>query len=186
MQHLATLELPASSLRRYPGNARRADLDGLQTSLRRNGQYRSIVVRAEDTDAPDAGGVILAGNNTFTAATEHEGWQRVRCELIACSDAEAKRIVLVDNKLNDRAQYEDDALTELLQEAALDGLEGTGFTDRELEKLLSSGLPEPGDADSEEQANAFGVTVECDNEAQQGELLEQLSGEGWRVRALMR
>lgn len=186
MQHLATLDLPAGKLRVYPGNARRADMEGIQRSLRRNGQYRSIVVRADSTEDPAAGGVILAGNHTFMAATEHEGWQTVRCELIECTDEEARRIVLVDNKLNDKAKYDDDALAELLTEAAVDGLDGTGFTDAELARLLGNDLPAEGDAETEELENTFGVSVECDNEAQQAELLERLSQEGWRVRALMR
>lgn len=186
MKHLATLELPVSNLTTYPGNARRSDMERLHESLRRTGQYRSIVVRAEHPDQPDEGGTILAGNHTFLAATEHAGWSTVRCEVIDCTEEEGRRINLVDNRLNDRAKYDDDELAELLQEAAVDGLEGTGFTDRELEKLLASNLPAEGDADTEEMTNTFGVSIECDDEAQQAELLERLSGEGWRVRALMR
>ena len=42
---VATRELPLSSLARFPGNARRGNVEEIRKSLRRHGQYRAIVVR---------------------------------------------------------------------------------------------------------------------------------------------
>lgn len=186
MRHLATADIPASSLATYPGNARRADLEPIAESLRHNGQYRAIVVRGDPTD-PGAGGTILAGNHTFRAATEVLGWTNVRCEVIECDDIEARRIVLVDNRLSDQARYDQDSLVALLSQTVdEDSLAGTGWSDADLAKLLDDGLPEPGDAPISDLEALYGVTVECDDEIEQGRLLERLAGEGFRVRALVR
>lgn len=185
MQHLATVELPVARLRVYPGNARRSGLRAIADSLRANGQYRALVVRADDPTDPLAGGTILAGNHTFLAANGELGWSSMRCEVIDCDEVAARRIVLVDNRLADRAKYDNDALTALLEAAADDGgLDGTGWTEDELAKLAGV-LPAAGDADVDELAEAYGVVVECDTEQQQTQLLAQLDDDGWRVRALM-
>lgn len=186
MKYLTTATIPAGKLRVYPGNARRADLNRIAESLRVNEQYRAVVVRADDPAKPRNGGVILAGNHTYMAATEQLGWTKIRAEIIECDDIEARRINLVDNRLSDRAKYDEDALAELLREAAADGLEGTGFTEKDLEKLTGENLPEPGDAPEDVLECLYGVTVECDTEEQQSELLQRLADEGLRVRALMR
>lgn len=184
--HLATADLDVGSLRTYPGNARRSDVEGIAESLRRNGQYRAIVVQADDRDEPELGGVILAGNHTFLAATEQLGWQSIRCELITCTEDEARRIVLADNRLSDKARFDDDALAALLRKAEPFGLQGTGYTDDDLAKLLSDNLPDPEEATEDETDSVFGVTVDCEDETQQANLLRQLSDDGWKVRALIR
>ncbi|MEV0347816.1 ParB N-terminal domain-containing protein [Nonomuraea sp. NPDC050680] len=46
-------------------------------------------------------------------------------------------------------------------------------------------LPEPGNAESHTRPVVWGVVVTCDSEAQQVQLLDQLAGQGWNVRALM-
>lgn len=187
MKHLGTFELPVDALRTYPGNARRGDLNAIADSLRHNGQYRSLVVRADDASHPEAGGTIVAGNHTYLAAVDKLDWNSLRCDLLDCTEAHARRIVLVDNRLADKAKYDEDALLTLLQEAsAADGLDGTGWAEDELAKLAGV-LPEAGDADTEgDLESLYGVTVECDSEAQQADLLDHLSAEGWRVRALVR
>lgn len=185
LRHLGAFDLDAGVLRTYPGNPRKGDLDALADSLRAHGQYRALVVQADDPSAPQAGGVILAGNHTFLAATEKLGHQTLRCDVLDCDADQARRIVLIDNRLADKARYHDDALLSLLQDAsASGGLDGTGWTTEELTKLAGV-LPEPGDADTSEMPAAWGVVVECDSEAQQADLLGRLAGDGLKVRALM-
>ncbi|MFC5826276.1 hypothetical protein ACFPZ3_20620 [Nonomuraea insulae] len=55
---------------------------------------------------------------------------------------------------------------------------GTGARDEEE-------LPEPDDAETYTRPSVWGVVVTCDSEAQQVQLLNQLAGQGWNVRALM-
>lgn len=116
-------------LTRFPGNARRGDVGAIRESIRKTGQYRAIVVRKTDD-----GMVILAGNHTFEAIGA-EGGDSVRCEIIQCSDAEALRINLADNRLTELGDYDGGDLAALL--AGLDGdLDGTGFTEEDLSQLL--------------------------------------------------
>jgi hypothetical protein len=124
---IAVEEVDIDSLTPYPGNARRGQVEKIRESLRKNGQYRTIVVRDEDR-------LILAGNHTWMAAKE-EGAKKIRVERWSCTEDEARRIVLVDNKLNDDASYNDEALVNLLK--SLDGdYEGTGFDGDDLSELL--------------------------------------------------
>lgn len=173
-----TRDIPLARLSRFPGNARQGNVDEIRTSIRTFGQYRALVVR-------DMGDrlVILAGNHT-SMALEAEGHETARCEVITCNDQEAKKINLADNRLAEMGSYDDDALADLL--FALDGdYEGTGWVAEDLSRLLGDEEDEGGDAPVDDLSAAYGIIVECDTEQQQAQLLAQLDGEGWRVRAMM-
>lgn len=142
-QWVSTRDLPLADLERFPGNARRGNVAEIRKSLRRHGQYRSLVVRSQ-------GGTltILAGNHTADAL-EAEGRETARCELIECDDDEARRINLADNKIGELPdpqtgeRYDDEAIAELL--ASLDGdYDGTGWTAEDLAALLQDEDPDSG------------------------------------------
>lgn len=129
--YVNTRDIPIGKLTRFPGNARRGDIDRIRESIRRHGQYRALVVR--DTDD---GLVILAGNHTH-AALEAEGHTEARCEIIICGDDEARRINLADNRLAELGRYDEDALAELL--SYLEGdYTGTGYDNADIARLLES------------------------------------------------
>ena len=111
VQPVGVREIAVGKLQRFPGNARRGNVEEIRASVRRLGQYRTIVVR----DTGD-GLVILAGNHTADAL-EAEGHKKVRCEVITCDDDEARRVNLADNHLSDMAEDDDKALAELLLSA---------------------------------------------------------------------
>jgi hypothetical protein len=123
-----TRDVPLTELTKYPGNARRGDVGQIRASLRKHGQYRSLIAR--DTGA---GLVILTGNHTFEALTA-EGHQAARCEIITCADDEAATINLADNRISDLGTYDDSLLAELL--AGVTELNGTGYVDDDLDRLL--------------------------------------------------
>jgi site-specific DNA-methyltransferase (adenine-specific) len=128
MRIVATEQVPLSKLKTFPGNPRRGDVEAIRASLRTNGQFRAVVVRNKTKH-------VLAGNHTFMAA-KAEGWESMLCHLVSCTEEEAKRIVLADNRLADQAVYDDEALAALL--ASLEGgLEGTGYDDGFLQDLLA-------------------------------------------------
>jgi hypothetical protein len=170
---LATREMPLDDLQRFPGNARRGDVAEIRKSIRRHGQYRAIVVRVSDGEytilagnhtaealtqlgaSPPALAELLAGLPP-AAQVEHEPSARalleqlergtVRCELIECSDDEARRINLADNRTGELPdpetgqRYDGEALAELL--AGLDGdLEGTGWAEEDLTAILGDDGP---------------------------------------------
>lgn len=124
-------QVPVEDLKPYPGNARRGDVEMLRKSLRSHGQYRPIVVQ-------ESTGYILAGNHTWLAA-QAEGWEKIDVGFIDVEDDQARRIVLMDNRSNDLAGYDQQALADLLIE--LDTLEGTGYDSSDLDALIAEVSP---------------------------------------------
>lgn len=131
MRYIETLDaVPVGELESFPGNARVHAEAVLAESAQTNGQYRSIVARRHN------GGLqILAGHGT-RAAFAAIGTETVRVEVIECDDDEAARIVLVDNRGNDLAGYDERALLDLLKTAQPD-LTGTGFDQAAFDALVA-------------------------------------------------
>jgi ParB-like chromosome segregation protein Spo0J len=114
----------------HPRNVRQGDVGAIVESLKHHGQYRPIVVQRST-------GNILAGNHTWRAMREL-GWTEGSVTYVDVDDEEALRILLIDNRSNDLAIYDDSGLAELLKELAENsqGLEGTGFDGDDLDDLL--------------------------------------------------
>ena len=153
--------LAISSLVPYPTNPRRGDIDAIASSLTAHGQYRPIVVQASTK-------FVLAGNHTLKAAKKL-GWKKIKAVLVDVDENTAKKIVLADNRLTDLAQYNEPLLKSLLE--ALPDLEGTGFTDAEmqsLDKLMGDNQKEPSGtssnlkSDPEVRIAAWKFTVDKD------------------------
>lgn len=178
--YITTRDVPLDELTPFPGNAKRGDVQTIRASLCRNGQYRSLVVR----EIPNGPLIVLAGNHTLQALAA-EGHATARCEIVVCDDATARRINLADNRSAELGTTDNDALAELL--SYLDGdYEGTGYTDDDVAALIIPAQP-PTDEDTppdDPDTPRWGVIVECLDEQQQTELLERLTAEGRRVRAI--
>lgn len=169
-----TREVPIEELSPYPGNPRNGDIEAIEGSLHEHGQYRAIVVQKSTMR-------VLAGNHTLHAL-HAQGAKRVLCHLLDVDDRQAAKIVLVDNRTNDLAKYDDAQLAELLQ--TLDGdLAGTAYEDRDLKKLLEK-LDAGAEPDSAIWAQKWELVVECEGEQQQRELFDRLEGEGIKCRVL--
>lgn len=179
--YIGTRDIPTTDLTPYPGNAKHGDVNAIRGSLRRNGQYRSLVVQS----APDGRQIVLAGNHTLQALIL-EGHPTARCEIVECDDQTARRINLADNRTADLGGYDTDALVELLSYLDND-YEGTGYTQKDIDALIEpyDQPPEEGDADTDDTEPVWGVLIECDHEQQQTQLLERLVAEGHRARALL-
>lgn len=120
---LEDLAVPITELHPYPGNARRGDLPLLMESLQAHGQYRPVVANRRT-------GHVLAGNNVLAAATAL-GWDRLAATWVDVDDAQARKIVLLDNRANDLAGYDPAAHAALL-DAILGDTAGTGYTDADI------------------------------------------------------
>jgi ParB-like chromosome segregation protein Spo0J len=114
-----------SSLEGYPTNPRRGDIEAIAVSLKNHGQYRPIVVQYGTN-------YILAGNHTYKAAKKL-GWKKIKVTYVDCDEQTARKMVLADNRLTDLASYNEPLLKNLL--TALPDLDGTGFTQSEVETL---------------------------------------------------
>lgn len=127
-----TQTLALDGLAAYHRNARRGNVDAIADSLKVNGQYKPIVVnKGTHTGRPFE---VLVGNHTVEAARQI-GLEELAAVLVDVDDDKARRIVLADNRTSDLATYDDAALAGLLAEA---DLEGTGFTEADLDGLLAS------------------------------------------------
>jgi ParB-like chromosome segregation protein Spo0J len=125
---LAALRVPVAQLQPYRRNPRRGNLALLRESLAAHGQYRPLVVNRRTME-------VLAGNHTFAAALDL-GWEELAVTYVDVDEEEAARIVLVDNRSNDQAGYDEAMLAELL--ASLPTLDATGYDSGELDALLAS------------------------------------------------
>lgn len=121
------------SLTPFGGNPRRGNVDVIAESLAKSGQYRPIVVNKGSKTGRE--NEVLAGNHTLAAAKKL-GWDEIDVWLVDVDETAAKRIVAADNRTADLGDYDNEALAALLSE--IEDLEGTGYTDADLELLMGS------------------------------------------------
>ena len=128
---ITTKHINIHDVKPHPRNVRQGDIGMITESLRAHGQYRPIVVQTST-------GHILAGNHTWKAAVTL-GWKKIHASFIDVDDDKALRIMLVDNRANDLATYDDHRLSELLQELAVNDaqLDGTGYTPDDLDDMIA-------------------------------------------------
>lgn len=122
---------PIDRLSPHPDNPRQGNVELITESLDENGFYGAVV-------AQRSSGHVLAGNHRLLAARErHASYLPVLW--VDVDDERAKRILLVDNRSNDLAGYDEGTLVEILQslEGTDLGLAGTGYTDADLAALLT-------------------------------------------------
>lgn len=122
-----------AELKHYRRNPRRGNVKLIAESLAAHGQYRPIVVNLRTME-------VIAGNHTMDGAVEL-GWTDIDGWFVDVDDDEAAKIALIDNRANDLAGYDDQALLDLLQ--SLPDLAATGYTDQDLAEMLAS-RPTPG------------------------------------------
>lgn len=180
-QEFATVEV--SRLQEHPRNPRRGDVDAIQESIEANGFYGTIV-------AQESTGYILAGNHRWKAALK-AGLLTVPVMWVSVDDEAALRILLADNRTADLAEYNDDALVELLAEIvnSTGTLLGTGFDQDALDDLIAaaSGI-EKANADNPSDIGGqqtYAVTVPCRDEAHQMEVYDQLVALGMEPKVVV-
>ena len=152
----APLEIQISSLRPHPRNYKSHPGDQLRhiaNSIRRNGQYRNIVISEDD--------VILAGHGVVEALKSLGVTTVSAIRLPLKSDSpNAIKILAADNEVAHLAETDDRALSELLKainETALDGLFGTGFDEAMLSNLVMVSRPASEIGDIDEAAEWLGM-----------------------------
>lgn len=126
-----TETVPIDSVTPHPQNARKGNTERIERSLRDFGQYAPIVVH-EDT------GYILKGNNTWRVLREKIGATGVLATYVKCTEAQARAILVTDNRSSDDASYDEVALTALLEQISDDGwLRSTGYDQADLDDLMA-------------------------------------------------
>jgi len=129
---ITSLAVEVTDLREHPDNVREGDVGAICESLTFHGQYRPIVVQRSTN-------YVLAGNHTLKAARSL-GWTHVAATFIDCDDQRAMRILLVDNRTNDLASYNEPALVDALKQLAAteEGLIGTAFDTSALDEIIAA------------------------------------------------
>ena len=148
----------ASSLSAHPDNPRQGDLGAIYESIKANGFYGTIVAQRST-------GRILAGNHRWLAAQD-AGIDEVPVCWVDVDDDTARRILLADNRTNDLASYNDQALAELLTLIELEtgSLDGTGYDKDALDDLLNDLGPKA------EEDTGIVIEVRCTRD--QGDVVE--------------
>lgn len=182
---LGTETVEIDTLRPYFMNARRGDRDRIQKSLKKTGQYKRLTVN-QGTKTGRAR-EILAGNNTWYSAIDL-GWSKIDVEWVDVDDAEANRINIVDNRLNDLATNDTDIVVEQLgMFDDPEDIEASGWTQDEVDQLLTPPEPDDEDPDADSQMGdlEFRIVVDCRSESHQSELLATFEREGLNARPLV-
>lgn len=175
-QELSITYLSVDELIEHPDNPRRGNVEEIKRSIEVNSVYKPLVVSRETMH-------VVAGNHTLKALKQL-GNTRVAVVLLdGLSLDDEARILLADNKLGDKAQYDDETLLAMLH--TLDTLDGTGYTDAEvddLELLLESSADATARMFEAEGTDAHRNETEDEEEARAERLAQQqpLNGQGLR------
>jgi DNA modification methylase len=141
--------LPIDSIEPHPENPRDSDLGAIIESIKANGFYGRVLCQERGKGEKPR---IIVGEHRWRAAKE-VGLKQVPVEIVEVSDAAARRIMLVDNRTQDLASWDESLLAALLKDmagAGVDGLIGTGYDGDALDGLLRE-TQEQGNADAEPQ-----------------------------------
>jgi DNA modification methylase len=139
----------------YPGNPRRGAVDAIAESLRRHGQLRPAVINTRDSR-------VLIGNHMLLGARKL-GWVEIDVIWVDLDDDAARRLLLLDNRLSDIADYDVQELLAML--SSVEDLDGTGYEQADIDELLDGLAPPPLDEDVLMAVPAKPIT-------QPGELIE--------------
>jgi DNA modification methylase len=124
----------ASAVERQSAQERRSAVDKVAASILRFGFGAPILARR-------ANGEIIAGHTRWKAA-EKLGLERVPVRFLDLDANDARLLALADNRIAEEASWDDEMLAAVLadlksQDAALSA---SGFSDGEIEKLLSDAM----------------------------------------------
>jgi ParB-like chromosome segregation protein Spo0J len=142
METLKIERVALAALHTDPANARShgdRNLDVIRGSLARFGQRKPSVV--------DRHGRILAGNGTYEAA-KALGWTEIDIVRTDLEGLEATAFAIADNRSAELAEWDDQALSQLLGELrAEDALDGVGFDGSEIDAIIAELSPPAAEGD---------------------------------------
>lgn len=122
--------VPINELTPHPRNPREGDIGAIHESIEAHGFYGFVIAQRST-------GHVLAGNHRLQAAKQ-TGATEIPTVWVDVDDAQALKILLADNRTNDLASYNTDALSAILQELAQEqDLSGTGYDGDALDDLLA-------------------------------------------------
>lgn len=140
------------SLIEFPENPRSSDLEPIKESLKIHGQYRPLTVNINNNQ-------ILTGNHTWLAMKEL-GWETCDVMFVDVNDVKARKIVLVDNRVNELATYDKTKLSNMLGDLMeLGELFGTGYSADDVDNIFAQS-EQLQETDFEEFTGGFALSAE--------------------------
>lgn len=165
--------LPIEQIKPYENNPRLNDdaVEAVRKSMEQCGYIAPIVV--------DENNVVLAGHTRLKALKEMGAKE---CDVImveGLEDEQKRKYRLLDNKTNELALWDFDALA--------DELEGLDFDDLELDwwkdmPELDIEDDEPIEHDEVALHESISVVIECENDQQAEEIFDELTEAGYKCR----
>ena len=141
--------------------------------------------RAEALDAMKAAGEKPPGR---IREKDGEGLVPVIRGVSFASDVDAEAYLVASNRLVEVGGWDEAELAKMLTDlkSVEFGLNGVGFTEEEISKLLGAGdATDEAEDQSGDAKTSFQIVITCENEEQQAELLGRFADEGLRCRALI-
>ena len=181
MEAAATWEA-IDSLTPWDRNPRKNDhaVQTVADSIRRFGFGSPILARSADR--------VVIGGHTRLKAAKKLGMDKVPVRFLDLDPAEAAALALADNKLGELAEWDDDAVAEILGELEQQGtpIDGLGWDDDELKALLGDGLEAaPGEAEEQEIADKWEVLVVVSGEEEQARAIDWIEQGGFKCQPLI-
>jgi len=149
-------------------------------SIKRFGFGSPIIARKAD-------GEIIAGHTRLRAARAL-GLDKVPVRYLDLDPAEAHLLSLADNKIGEIAEWDDEAVADILKDYSLGDAKSAGWDLGELDKLLAQDTDDDIDVDIGDETKldeSFAVVVTCQSEEEQLRVLEWCESEGLKCRALI-
>ncbi len=121
---------PIADLTLHPDNPRHGDIGAIMQSIEQNGFVGVLVAQCSS-------GHVITGNHRMQAAA-NLGFTKLKVEWKDCSDEEALRLLLADNRTSDLATNDDAVVADLLMALAESeaGFDGTGYDGDDLDALI--------------------------------------------------
>ena len=123
---------PIADLTLHPDNPRHGDIGAIMQSIEQNGFVGVLVAQCST-------GHVITGNHRMQAAA-NLGFTKLKVEWKDCSDEEALRLLLADNRTSDLATNDDVVVADLLMALAESeaGFDGTGYDGDDLDDIIAS------------------------------------------------
>lgn len=164
----------------WANNPRKNDpaVPGVMASIKRFGFGAPLLARRET-------GEIIAGHTRLKAASKL-GMVEVPVRYLDLSAEEAHALALADNKLGEKAEWDEELLQGVLQELDAKNVEvdDLGFADNDLKRMLAE-AEDGGLDDSIDREFNYQVLIECENEDDQAEALKKIEELGLKCRPLI-
>lgn len=130
-----------------------------------HGVYKPLLVQ-RGTDR------VFVGNNTLMEARVL-GFQEIDVIYKDVDDVKAQQMMLIDNKTSDGSRYDEELLREVLE--GMDDLEGTGYTEEDLQDIIAAVT-----AAADDEQIEFEFVLDTELESEDVFTLEEApTGAGW-------